>query len=199
MTARAGMANLILTLRGMCNAGTADVTIGTVAYWNDNHLQDVLDLHRLDIYGEPLAIIETYSGGGTIEYKTYQSQYQNFEETTGGTAIFYLEESDGDDIGTALYTVDYQRGMITFAADTSGTAYYLTGRSFDMNAAAADVWRRKAAQVAGSFSFSTDNHRVDKGALIKNAMSMADYYSRLAMPVTSVVYRGDVNDLALKR
>lgn len=192
------MTNLISTLRGMCDVGTDDHTIGATTYWSDNHLQDILDLHRIDVWREPMAIIETYPGGGSVEYKEYQSEYGNWEETTGGTAIFYIEEADGDKIGTASYTADYQRGHITFSADTEGTVYYLTGRFFDMNGAAADVWQRKAGQVASSFSFSTDNHRVDKGALINNALRMAQVFSSMAIPMVTTVSRGDIDDAAIE-
>jgi hypothetical protein len=196
MTARSGMTNLIQTLRGMCDIGATDYTISGSAYWTDNQLQDVMDTHRVDIWREPLSIIETYTGGGSVEYLHYQSEYTNFEETTGGTGIFWIEEADGDKITTG-FTPDYQRGHITFAADTSGTVYYLTGRTFDLNASAADIWRRKAAHYGASFSFSTDNHRIDKGALIQNALRMSDVYSRLCGPVSTTLYRSDVDDTAI--
>lgn len=196
MAARSGMTNLITTMRGMADLGTADYTIGGVSYWTDEQVQSVMDNHRVDIWREPLYIIETYIGGGSAEYKHYQSEYTNFEETTGGTSIFYIEEADGDNI-TSGWTADYQRGHLTFSDDTLGTVYYLTGRSFDLNASAADIWRRKAAHYGASFSFSTDNHRVDKGALIQNALKMAEVYNRLCGPVTTTIIRSDVDDAAI--
>jgi hypothetical protein len=199
MSARSGMANIILTLRGLCDASTADATIGTVAYWSDNQLQDILDMHRIDIWREPLAIIETYAGSGTIQYLDYQSEYTNWEETTGGSEIFIVEDSDGDFISSDDYSVDYPRGHITFDADTLGTVYYLTGRTYDLNAAASDVWTRKAGLYASSFSFSTDNHRIDKGALINNAMRMASFYASKSAPFVTTIYRGDIDDTAIER
>lgn len=197
MSARTGMSDLIATIRGMVATGTADYTIGTVSYWTDDHLQTVLDRYRLDVYREELSIIDTYAGSGTIQYLNYQSEYGNYESTTGGTAIFYLEDGDGDKVGTASYSVDYGRGAITFSADTEGTAYYLTGRSYDLDKAAADIWRQKAAHYAGVFSFSTDNHRIDKGALINNAMKMASIYDSKSGPTTTTIYRSDIDVTAL--
>ena len=43
MTARTGMSDIISTVRGMCNAGTADYTAGTAVYWTDDQLQGYLD------------------------------------------------------------------------------------------------------------------------------------------------------------
>ena len=190
---RATMLSLIRTLRGMTDAGTADYTIAGVGYWNDDHLLNVLDRYRTDVYREQLTPIEKHAGSGTISYYNHLSEYRNFEQTSGGTAIFWLETSDGTDIGTASYTMDYGNGIATFSADTSGTVYYLTGRSFDLNRAAADVWRQKAAHYAGMFSFSTDNHRVDKGQLIKSAMQMANVYDGMSGPTVSTMYRSDVD------
>ena len=49
-----------------------------------------------------------------------------------------VEDSDGDIIGTANWTADYARGLISFTADQAGTTYFVTGRTYDLNAAAAD-------------------------------------------------------------
>ena len=196
MAARSGMTNLIQTMRGMCDLGTVDYTVSGSAYWTDDQIQTVMDSHRIDIWREPMAIIENYTSGGTAVYKHYQSEYTNYEETTGGTDIFYIEETDGDNITTG-WSADYQRGHITFTDDTYGSVYYLTGRSFDLNASAADIWRRKASHYGASFSFSTDNHRVDKGALIQNALRMSEVYNRMCGPITTTIHRSDVDDGAI--
>jgi hypothetical protein len=67
--------------------------------------------------------------GGAVEYHDYHSGYINLETTSGGTAIFYVEDAAGSAVGTALDTPDYNRGVVTFTADTGGSAYYLYGRS----------------------------------------------------------------------
>jgi hypothetical protein len=195
--ARSTLATLIERVRGMTNAGTADYTIGTAAYWDADHVQDVLDRYRLDVYQEQLGMIEKWVGG-TVQYLEYQSHYTNLEETSGGTAIFYLEDGAGSDIGTSLYSVDYQRGRVTFAADTSGTTYYLTARSYDLNAAAADIWRQKASYFSESaIDFSTDNHRVSNSQVIKNCMDMAARFESMSLPQVSTLYRSDNDAYAL--
>jgi len=196
---RATMIELVRTLRGMTDAGTADYTIAGFEYWTDDHLLNIMDRYRVEVYREQLLPIERYAGSGTIAYYVHKSEYRNFEQTTGGTAIFWLETSDGTDVGTASYSMDYLNGNATFSTDTSGTTYYLTGRSYDLNRAAADVWKQKASHYAGMFSFSTDNHRVDKGALIKNAMQMASIYDGMAGPTTCTMYRSDVDASAIDR
>jgi hypothetical protein len=151
----------------------------------------VLDRNRLDVYGEPLVVFPNYIGGAAVEYKAYQSSYGMFEATDGGTAIFVIEDALGEDIGTALYTPDYQRGRVDFVVDTGGAQYYLTGRSYDINGAAAEVWRQKGGAYASVVDFSTDNHSVHRGAVIKNCMDMAARYDALSRPQTLTVVRTD--------
>jgi hypothetical protein len=194
MTARTGMANLITELRQMAEAGTADYTLGASTFWTDDHLQDVLDLHRLDIVFQQLTPYPTQGAGGSLLYQDYRSSRGYYEATTGGTAVFYVQDGTGANVGTALYTPDYRRGVVQFAADTSGTTYYLTGRSYDLDAAAADVWRRKASHYASSFDFSTDNHSISRSQLYQHAMEMAQIFEGKSGDAVSVVqmYRGDM-------
>lgn len=175
--ARTGMADLITELRGMTEAGTADYSVSSTTYWSDNHLQDILDLHRMDIVWEQLSMYPTYITGGTLVYKDYRSSYGFLEATTGGTAILYIQDGTGATIGTANYTPDYRRGQFQFGSDQAGSVYYLTGRSYDLYAAAADVWRKKAAHYAPtSFNFSTDNHSVSRSQVYDHCIQMAEFF-----------------------
>jgi hypothetical protein len=189
------MANLITELRSLSEAGTADYTLGASTFWDDDSLQNVLDLHRMDVVFEQLTPCPTYgTTNGTLIYNTYKSSYGYYEATTGGTAVFYVQDGTGAVQGTAAYTPDYRRGVVTFGADTSGTTYYLTGRSYDLNASAADVWRRKASHYASAFDFSTDNHSVTRSQVYAHALEMAEYYEGKSGDAVSVVqmYRGDM-------
>lgn len=195
MTARTGLANLIEELRGMCEAGTADYTVGATAYWNDDQMQNILDTHRKDIVFEQLQMYPTQIAGGSLSYNDYRSSFGYYEATTGGTAIFYVQDSTGAVQGTALYTPDYRRGQIQFASNQSGTVYYLTGRSYDLDAAAAEVWRRKAAHYAPtSFDFSTDNHSVRRSQVYQHCLEMAQHFEgKSASAVETVsMFRSDL-------
>jgi hypothetical protein len=190
MAARTGMSELIEVLRGMGNAGTADFTVGTITYWSDEQLQRILDANRLNVYQEPIYPAQGFQG---TSYE-YQSQWDNYEQSSGGTAIFYLEDGTGNKVSSALYTVDYLNGHITFTANTAGALYYLTGRSYDLNAAAAEVWRQKASQSAGGqFDWSTDNMSVKRSQVQANYQNQADYYQGKARPKQVSLWRGDIN------
>jgi hypothetical protein len=173
--ARTGMTNLIGELRALAVAGTADYTLGTVNYWSDDQLQTVLDRHQLTVVREELHPVEQYEGG-TLVYKEHRSQYGNYEATSGGTAIFEVENATGSTYGTALWSMDYARGVLTFAASTGGSSVFINGYSYDVYRAAADVWRQKAGHHAGAVDFKTDNMSINRSDLMKQDLQMATYY-----------------------
>lgn len=192
---RPTLADLYIELRSMTEAGTADYTINGETYWDDDTLHNVLDKHREDIYHELLIPVEEVSSGGTAVWKNYYTGYGNLESTSGGTSIFYVQDAAGDTVGTANYSTDYRRGLVAFVQNTGGSTYYFTGRSYDLNAAAADIWRRKASHVANAFSFSTDNHRIDRGKLHDQYIKMAEMYeNRGGNSVTTIqMWRNDTD------
>lgn len=172
---RSTLGDLVTTLRGLTDAGYLDWQLGTATFWDDMQLQIALDRHRVDIYREQLTARPGYAGSGTIQYKEYRSGYNNLEQSDGSTTLF-LEDGAGTDFGTALWSADYARGIVTFAADTGGSVVYLTGRSYDLNAAAADVWRIKAANAAKLYDMSTDNHSLSRSQIKAHCIEMAEYY-----------------------
>ena len=195
MTARSGMASLITELRGLSEAGTADYTVTSSTFWSDDQLQDILDIHREDVIFEPLTIYPTQVAGGSLSYRDYRSGYGFYEATTGGISVFYLQDATGASIGTSNFTIDYRRGRMVFTNDQRGSVYYLTGASYDLEAAAADVWRRKAAHYAPTaFDFSTDNHSISRSQVYRHCLEMAEYFeSKGNNSVESVqLFRSDV-------
>lgn len=193
--ARTGMSNLLTELRGMTEAGTADYSVGTTSYWSDDQLQDVLDINRTDLVFETLIIYPTQAAG-SLTYKDYRSEYGFFEATTGGTSILYIQDGLGNTIGSSNYTPDYRRGQFQFTADQYGSVYYLTARSYDLNAAAADIWRRKAAHYAPTaFNFSTDNHSVSRSQVYEHCIQMAERFDNLSSASLDTVsfWRSDLD------
>ncbi len=169
---RSTLAEPIARVRELAAAGTAD--------YSDDAIQTVLDRNRLDFADDALAPLREYNSGGTPVYYTYQAHYRNLEATDGGTAVLYIRDSSGARIGTASYSVLSEAGRVTFLANTGGTAYYLTGRSYDVYAAAAEVWRMKAAAVASRFDFTADGASFKASQLIAQYNKMADQCSSLA-------------------
>lgn len=194
--ARSGMTALLEEVRNMAEAGLSEYTVGNTLYWSDNALQDVLDMHRRDFIFAPLSAYPVTVSGGTLNYFEYRFPYGFLEQTTGGTAIFYIQDSTGATAGTALWSADYRRGVVTFASNTAGTNYYLTGRSYDLQAAAAEIWRKKAAHYAPtSFNFSTDNHSIDREQVYSHCIEMASFFDGISTSAiqTTRLYRSDIS------
>lgn len=164
MTARASMANLILELRQRCEAGTAEYQLGSQTYWSDDHLQAVLDRQREDLKRVSLVMSPDYSGGSALYYDYYWPRGDYVEDVDGGTA-WRIEDSTGSAIGTADYTVNVAARHIRFGSDQQGQARYLTYRVYDLDRAEADVWDKKAANVASRFDVKTDNHDLKRSQL----------------------------------
>lgn len=171
--ARTGMADIIKDLRLMTETGSDDYIVDTISYWTPDQLQRILDNHRNDLKWYEMTAIEEGDGS----YLDYSIGYGNLEATTGGTAIFIVQDIHGATV-TSPYTVDYVRGVVTFASDTGGTDYFVTGRSYDMNAAAAEVWERKLAHYARAVNFSTDGHSISRQQLYDHAKEMVDRFAQ---------------------
>lgn len=183
--ARATMSDLITKLRGYSNAGTADYTIGGVAYWSDDQLQERLDKTRQVANYEPMEAIPTYGVGGITTYTEYRTGKANWEN------LPTIQDEGGTAIGTANYTFDANIGIVTFTADTEGKTRRITGNIYDVDRAAADVWRAKAAYVADSFDWSSDNHSIKRSQQYEHYLNMAKFYESQAGVVSLDVLRGD--------
>jgi len=188
------MTDLIQEVKVRINAGTAfPAQTGTGFYWSGEEIEKVLDRHRVDLWRLPMEVQTTYEGA-TVVYKNFYSHQTFLEATDGGTAVFYIENGSNLQVGTANYTVDYQRGAVTFSADQGGTSHYMTARSYDPDAAAAEIWKMKAAEAATSFDFTTDNHSVKRGDVMKRCMDMAQFYESRAKSGgfnVTTLYRSD--------
>ena len=180
LAGRAGMSDLRDTLRGMTDVTEHDWTLGQQNFWDDLQLDKALDRHSVYVDHELMSTVDTYTEGGTIAVYDYVSRFGSFETIASGTAYFKVQDATGTIHGTAEWTTDYSLGQITFVTNTSGSSMYLTGYAYDLNAAAADIWNKKAAHFASAFDFSTDNHNVRRSQLIDNAFKMAKHYGGLA-------------------
>jgi hypothetical protein len=178
MTARTGMSDLITELRSLTESGTADYSLASVAFWSDDQLQASLDRFRNDIYYDELTALPTYVPGSATQYLIYRTRFMNLES---GTALV-ITDATGGTAGTALYSMDYVRGIVTFASDrvSAGTVnYYLSGRAYNLQAAAADVWQKKAAHYSTAFNFSTDNHSVSREQIYQHCLEQVRLYGAL--------------------
>ena len=182
--ARSGMSNLITRWRRMVDdAGTA--------VWSDDQAQQLLDDNRVTVYAESLTAI-AQDIGSTV-YLVYYSRYGNQEEIASGTAVWRLFDANGSTVGTANYSTDYQRGIVTFTADQMGSARYLDFRAYDLAGAAADAWRQRAGMQADGYDFSADGATFNRSQWFKHCHDMAATYDRQRVTTVSLMTRSDLN------
>lgn len=175
MTIRTGMQSLVDRVRVYSGAGTAEYTAGTITYWTDDHLQTILDSHVTRLINSPLVWMPQTIGGGTVTYLTARADYTDLEEGPAGTATnsrYVIRDSTGAAVGTANYTPDYRNGEVTFTSNQAGTAYYVTGYSYDVCAAAVEVLRGRLARVNDFYDFSADNQSFSRSQVRKNIREM---------------------------
>lgn len=184
MAARSGMANLILTWRRMVDDG------GT-AVWDGDQAQEILDRRRADMWKETLTPQPSLEDGETV-YKVFLSNRENFEEVTSGTTIWRVYDANGTTLGTADYTANYIRGIVTFGSDQEGSTRYLDARSYDLDGAAADAWRERAAKVSSYYSFKAGENAMSRSDWFKHCKTMADFYAARSRPSVVEMVRSDL-------
>jgi len=184
-TARVGMADNVTQLRAMTNSGASDYTIAGFPYWSDAQLQAVLDRHRTDVYQRELSVVDELLAGA-YSYKHY-SIGDTFIESGD---VFTLYDSTYTAVTTG-FTADYSLGLITFDTSTNGMPYFATYRTYDINAAASEVWRSKAAHFAEMVNFRAGNQSVNLSDKSKQALAMADYYGNLRQMRSISLERSD--------
>jgi len=174
MAVRPGMQTLINTVRSYANAGPAEWTIESdsaiLTFWDDAEIQKVLDRHKAEYVHAPMEPITSYSAGSVV-WKQYRTDVPNIES---GADVFKIEDTAGTVSG---YTFDYSRGVATFSADQAGKSLWWSGYAYDLNAAAADMWRVKASHAAEMVDWSTDGHSVKRSQTVRACLEMAAYYS----------------------
>jgi hypothetical protein len=177
--ARLGMATLIRRLRQMTEAGTADYSLAGQTYWSDDDLQAELDEHRTRHIDVALAARPDYVSGEEI-YTRYEIPWSGgasaMEGTAGGSDAFKVADSTGATIAAANYSFSERDLAVTFTADQEGSARYWSGYSYDIRAAAREIWLRKAGHYHSAINFSADGHRFDREALYGHCMQMAQVF-----------------------
>lgn len=179
MALRAGMIENIRQLRAMSQATDSEYALLGENYFTDDQLQTVLDRYRLDVYQEMIEPIP-YSEHSTTIYRDYYFRNGHVEAASSGTLIWQLQNSSYNAVSTADYSIDYNAKLIRFSSTTDGGYHFLSYRSYNLNAAAAEVWRMKAANVAGRFDIRSDNHDLKRSQLTAQYLKMAEYYDKLS-------------------
>jgi len=188
---RAGVVNLLRTLRGITDAGSGDYVLAGETYWSDRQLQDQLDAQRKDWRRVALIAQPELGSDGAYDYFDYKIPLEigvNFEEAGTGS-IWAVKTTAGAVISTSDYAVNYPAGVIRFTADQAGASFYLDCRTFNLNAAARAIWEMKAAHAAAGVQWRTDNHQVNAEQEYEHCMQQAERFRKLGAGIRMITMR----------
>ena len=177
---------LVDDLRQMVSAGTAEYSVNATSYWSDAQLQTALDHHRKLLNFEQIEWMPYVQAGGSLAYTRGEvcSNYALIPGTAGGT----VQNAGGTAVSS--WTLD-RDGYISFAADSRGSAYFFTGWSYDMNAAAAEICENWATSLKGLVDVQSDDQQLKLSQKVQTLKDMAAGFRGRQPLVQGGMRRGD--------
>lgn len=181
--ARSTMTELISQLRVMTEASASTETVNGVLYWTDDQLQSILDRHST--YWNRLALVplRAVAAGNVAQYRIYPFPLEvgQWIERDGNTLALSIQDSNGNIIlvgaGDDDISIDYDKRQVVFNSDTSGQIYYMTATSYNLYAAAAEVWQTKASLRTSLIDWRSDNHSLKEDQEYQHCMEQYTLYS----------------------
>lgn len=166
------MAHLVGRLRRMVDDAPLDAQ--AIRIWTDDELQEFLDQHRIEFFHEILYPQVSVTYYTFFTGKIYNSIHMNLEElTVDDDSIFRFY--DAFNVNASSYTADYVSGRFAFTSDQLGKYYYLTGRDYDLNGAAAKCWRETAGRTAKKYSIAhASGNSFSRSDWFDHCMKMAE-------------------------
>lgn len=178
MAVRSTMTTLIAFVRGLTNDATVPYTL------TDQQLQDYLDLNRLDVYNMELQFPDMISVGGVVEWHDFYSQGYNYWEDG------YLIQGPDWQVRTPN-TSEPLIGRWTFIA-SQDTPLYITGRSYDVYAAAVNALKQMESTLQCGIDFTADGLTVSRLQRIQNIRELRKTYTAQMRPRIVKMVRSDM-------
>jgi hypothetical protein len=181
MALRSSMAALIARVRSMIND-----TAGATQQFADTEIQDVLDESRQAVYNGALKPIPTFSGA-TIQYLNYEAELGSWEDdlVLKQFLITVVTPATSENIV----------GRWTFAA-TALPPVFITGKTYDVYCAAADLLERWSARYATRFDFSSDSQSFHVSQAMRQLQKLAQSYRASQRAGSLNVMRSDLQQPA---
>ena len=177
MAVRSTMAALITRVRLLIND-----TAGASQLFADQDIQDVLDASRLDLRNMALTPSVTYSGT-SITYLDYYADLGDWEDDV------VLRQFLTTIVSPA--TSEPIAGHWTFSTTTL-PPLTISGKTYDVYRAAADLLERQAARWTTSYSISVDGQSLQRSQVLPALLSLAQSYRRQARPRAIAFTRTDL-------
>lgn len=163
--ARESLADLITKLRRLIGD-----TAGASQVWSDDELQAFLDEQRQDYQDWALVRVPRLVSGVYV-YKDFwaQNRLGDWESDV------VIADLDGNAVTPDADTSEPLLGHWRFATSQT-TTLYLTGKTYDVHGAAAEVLKAWAAKEKLSFDFSTDNQSFKESQKAQMLLDLAKQF-----------------------
>lgn len=177
MPVRSTMSNLIYRVRLLINDPA-----GASQQFQDQDVQDILDVSRADVLSQVMIPRPTYSGS-TIQFLDYFTELGDWEDdwVIKQFLINIVTPSLAEPIA----------GHWQFATTTLPPCY-LTGKTYDVYRAAADLLERWSARWALSYNISVDGQSLQRSGAHSMLLDLAKSYRMQARPRSLTLRRSDV-------
>lgn len=162
---------------------------GASQVFTDQQLQDALDAHRTFIQRERLRAEPTYSSTQTL-YVDHFSLFDNLEDDTAGAGAEPPSFQTLSYAAVTWDTKDFLTGHFTKTAGQDPPVYF-TGRTYDVNAAAADLLEAWAGKTKLDFNFSTGTGSYSRQQKFADLMDLAKLYRKKSRVTVSTAERSD--------
>lgn len=203
MPVRSTMSDLISKLRLMIGDPS-----GASQQFQDQDIQDKLDELRNDVWYEPLklapAIVNAASTGNvpSMVFADYYSNFQWWEadvvlqgNSTSTHAAWVVLTPVASDLIVGHWSFEATSLASLFATGTFPGQYapvWATGKTYDLNGAAADLLEFWAATLTGAYDVSVDGQTLRRSQLLQAKFTLAAQYRRKARPRIVQMVRRDV-------
>jgi hypothetical protein len=180
MSVRSSMADLITRVRLLINDPSGGSQVFT-----DQQVQDALDTYRTDVRYMALREQPTYQASPlTTAWLDYYDDGRGFWESDA-----VLNSAAWATLSPA--TSDYLTGHWTFSSSTNPPVY-ITGKSYDVYLAAADLAETWASNYARAYDFSADGGTFNRSQMQAGLRALAVSLRSRAKPRSVRMVRGDV-------
>ena len=151
--------------------------------WTDDQIQRVMDQRRLEAVQVQLSAKRVRSTSDW-KYLIYSHPYGDWEDEA------QLYDSGFNEV--TADTVDLITGRWEFS-DEPAYPIYLSGFTYDLHAAAADLLEEKALTMVGDFDFAADGGSYKRSQSRSGVEKLAAKYRRRQRVSVGAMVRGDIN------
>lgn len=162
---------------------------GQSMQFQDQDIQDILDLSRIWVRNAVLRPAPTLTSNGIINYTDYFADIGNWESDV-------VIQNGAFVIQTDMSTSDLLTGQWTWTLASPGKIppLFITGKYYDIYAAAADLLERWAAAWLRAYDITMDGASLHRSQAAQAMLMQAKQYRKQALVHSMFLDRSDMND-----